>query len=629
MAERRIQLWSESGGHPPEDDLRLYADGELEARTHEDVKTHLEACWTCRVELDKVQQAIADFIEYRNQALNPIVPPPPGNWRSFNLDGASQQTSDSAESIWLRLFRQMGRSVRGLQTRAATYTPLTLRTFAAIGAGAMLAFVVYLLNAERQVTAAELLRRSGDAQINEILSASQPVIHQRFHVIGRRSSQTQTAKIENWNDLNHARFRQIVDSSSLTRELEKVYRDNHLDWRRPLSTISFLEWRNSVQERRETVDRAEIDGRKAFILKTIVVAQVAGGSLFEASLAVSATDWRPFRLTLAVRDPDGERRYELLQDAVEIVSLAGVDPSIFSPPPAAAIAPPAMHSAPPEQPAPSASPTPVSADVALEIEALSLLATVGADSGEALNVARTAQGSLIIDGVVENEARKAEIRRALEKLLSNPVVHLEILTAAEAVARAAPPTTEVVEIDSGDGIKKQAPMFAVLLRRLSNEGTDSAGRAREYSDRVLNHSREAGRYAWALKRMAQRFPAAEFQRLDPASKSKLQTMLQRNAASLGREISLLRESLRPVFFAGDSTSAIDETPIEQNDAALYGVVDELFTATLRQDRIMRASFSVSNEPDLTDEFLSPDYWRSLSKIQRLAGQIQKQIQKEN
>src|SRR5947207_380738 len=75
---------SGNNGHPSEDELLLYVDGELEAKATNHVRNHLEACWSCRVRTEKIEETISSFIDYRNQVLKPLVEQPPHGWRGFD-----------------------------------------------------------------------------------------------------------------------------------------------------------------------------------------------------------------------------------------------------------------------------------------------------------------------------------------------------------------------------------------------------------------------------------------------------------------------------------------------------------------------------------------------------------------
>ena len=45
--------------HPDHGQLLLYLDGELVGRKAKQIRTHLEACWQCRTELQALETTIA------------------------------------------------------------------------------------------------------------------------------------------------------------------------------------------------------------------------------------------------------------------------------------------------------------------------------------------------------------------------------------------------------------------------------------------------------------------------------------------------------------------------------------------------------------------------------------------
>src|SRR3984893_585145 len=66
--------------HCEDGELLQYADGELPTRAAGEVRSHLEACWQCRVELEDVQQTVAECVRYRKDILQLHLPPPPAPW---------------------------------------------------------------------------------------------------------------------------------------------------------------------------------------------------------------------------------------------------------------------------------------------------------------------------------------------------------------------------------------------------------------------------------------------------------------------------------------------------------------------------------------------------------------------
>jgi anti-sigma factor RsiW len=69
--------------HLSEEQLLMFVDGELSSKQVSKVREHLETCWTCRAELEKVEETISLFVEFRKKVQTPLNPPPPNNWSNF------------------------------------------------------------------------------------------------------------------------------------------------------------------------------------------------------------------------------------------------------------------------------------------------------------------------------------------------------------------------------------------------------------------------------------------------------------------------------------------------------------------------------------------------------------------
>ncbi len=85
--------------HPEEEQLLRYSDGELPARASSEVRSHLEACWQCRANLEELEQTVGACVRYRSTVLQRHLPAPPAPWtdiyRSF---GEIDATFDQPES---------------------------------------------------------------------------------------------------------------------------------------------------------------------------------------------------------------------------------------------------------------------------------------------------------------------------------------------------------------------------------------------------------------------------------------------------------------------------------------------------------------------------------------------------
>ncbi len=61
--------------HPSDQQLLLFADGELPPRRADEIRAHLRACWDCRSRMAETESVIADFMQVHRRTLDPQVPP--------------------------------------------------------------------------------------------------------------------------------------------------------------------------------------------------------------------------------------------------------------------------------------------------------------------------------------------------------------------------------------------------------------------------------------------------------------------------------------------------------------------------------------------------------------------------
>jgi hypothetical protein len=64
--------------HPSDEQLLLEVEGELSGNDQEALRSHLDACWTCRARRREIENSIADFIRVHQRELNAPLPPVAG-----------------------------------------------------------------------------------------------------------------------------------------------------------------------------------------------------------------------------------------------------------------------------------------------------------------------------------------------------------------------------------------------------------------------------------------------------------------------------------------------------------------------------------------------------------------------
>lgn len=68
----------EENTHLSDETLLLFADGETRAREQAAIAQHLSACWSCRLRMRELEDAIADAARVHRQIAHPPLPPPEG-----------------------------------------------------------------------------------------------------------------------------------------------------------------------------------------------------------------------------------------------------------------------------------------------------------------------------------------------------------------------------------------------------------------------------------------------------------------------------------------------------------------------------------------------------------------------
>src|SRR6185369_12536695 len=232
---------------------------------------------------------------------------------------------------------------------------------------------------------------------------------------------------EIWNDTVNSRVKLVASGENIRpgtqppeiTNLRAILQANGMNEHRPLSAASYRSWSDSLTSKTEDVVRGtNLSGSEVFTIKTVPMQPIALGRIVEARLALRADDYHPTELYLRAKTVEGEQEFELTESDFDVVSLKDIDPAIFSDPATTEVAstvgttPKVDSSAiPAESPGetktneqPEAKMPAATTDD--EVEVLDLLNKVGADISEQLNVTRTADGHLLVEGLVETSKRK-------------------------------------------------------------------------------------------------------------------------------------------------------------------------------------------------------------------------------
>jgi DNA-directed RNA polymerase specialized sigma24 family protein len=271
-------------------------------------------------------------------------------------------------------------------------------------------------------------------------------------------------------------------------------------------------------------------------------------------------------------------------------------------------------------PSPSIPFTPSPNLAALEVEALSLLAQGGDHVGEQVSVTRATDGRLSIEGLVEADARKAEILRLLAQLKQNPAVRIEIKTMAEALRETKPRPPGAVTVREYTATENEFLAAAELRLYFAGEGGQAEERVRQYARHMAEHANQTMLHAAELRRLTKRFTVDELRALDTAGRARWLALIRERARSLAGQLDRLGDELRPIFFT--SASGVETSQEVAGDEALLRASEQLYGQCATVDRYLRAAFTVPTgtaPENLT--ISSPQFWRALTSAEALAARI--------
>src|SRR4029077_14720089 len=98
--------------HVSDQELLLLEDGELSLSRSTEIRSHLEACWSCRTRVKEIEDTIVDFVHVHHSEFDPQLPPLAGP-RALLKARLADETSFSRKATWF------GGFLPGFPVRAA------------------------------------------------------------------------------------------------------------------------------------------------------------------------------------------------------------------------------------------------------------------------------------------------------------------------------------------------------------------------------------------------------------------------------------------------------------------------------------------------------------------------------
>ena len=177
--------------------------------------------------------------------------------------------------------------------------------------------------------------------------------------------------------------------------------------------------------------------------------------------------------------------------------------------------------------------------VAAEIDADYLLHRAGACLGESLEARRTPEGAIVVAGVVETTARRAELETTLAGI---PGIRFDLKAAEEA------PLPAFADLPAPSVTVKpvEMPLRDLLEARFRNEPQPARAIA-TFAGRAAELAMGARAEAWALRRLGEKYPAAKTAGLRTDTRRLLEEMIREHGAATRRQSAALLRHLATVL----------------------------------------------------------------------------------
>jgi len=228
---------------------------------------------------------------------------------------------------------------------------------------------------------------------------------------------------------------------------------------------------------------------------------------------------------------------------------------------------------------------------------------------------------LQITGVVDSEARKAEIVEALASLKTNPFVKIHLDTVTERTSSTSRRAVRVIE-QSFENTPDQIAVDQDLRKYLSklDNVPDIDAATRDFSSRVLTNAYRALFQAIELKRLTSSFANSELQAVAPQSRVKWLQMIREHSLGLENETRTLRQQIKPLFFAGEIEASRENPDRILNDRELDRTIERVHRLALLNNEIVRNAFTI-NSHSSNETVKSIEFWRTLIEAEQLAERI--------
>jgi hypothetical protein len=382
---------------------------------------------------------------------------------------------------------------------------------------------------------------------------------------------------------------------------------------------AFTQWRSSISRKPEGETVAVVNlasGDKAYRIRTESAGAGSEHGIQAIEIVVREKDWHAVSENLVVAERRGSSTYEIAELDYKILPLNALSGNFWG------------ENSDVTSGVVSDSPSVHSINMGeLLIDALSRLDHVNALTQEQLTVKPQPNQCLLIEGVVTNENRKAQILSALGPLANDSSVKINIDTAASGSKSHSGVLSKPLQVQSV-GITSDGSTGNPDVRRYLQVEKQLSGSALEqaldhFTTIAVDHSIQAQLHSLALSQIANAVLPSEQSALGLQATQEWRSMMVRHAEQIEQNTASLRDQLAPLF--KDSADKGGSASFLVPGASLQSEASRLAEITSKNNDILWNAFSVNTTDAANRALADPSYKRSLDAELQLAAAIRHQV----
>ncbi len=562
--------------HLQQETLLLHMDGELSKSGQREAAEHLQSCWSCQVEFDRLGQDIAIILDAQNELFGPSLPSPPKPWP--RLEPRLEAARTRSLPFWKRPLPFAAWKFKVPVVYIATAFSLL--------------FVGFLIWAPlTAVSAKEVLKRAMASDAARQSFTSKQVLRQRVRVkkTSRASVGERTAGLVSWKSARSTYWDLGIDPVSA--DLFERYKSIGLQSALPLSASAMDSWvKQAHAEPTATAEGSDI------VVQVASNAEGQASGLEQVRFQVQKRDWHMDQMTLSFADAT----FQISEEDSSVLDSQDVPRAIL------AVLQPATIGAPvigaPRSG--TAKGTPANLDD-LEMSVRYELHRIGADLGEGIEITPRPPDQLAVNLASASPRTKEQVAALFGTI---PGIKLEF--------QAPPTTTNSTVIPRADQ-PQQAPDDR-LAQYFGGVAVEE-----NYTRSVLQTTTDVLAHWYALRELAVRWPSEKDGQLSEDAKAKLTVMLRDHTNQLQTETSGLKKDLE-VLLKDLSQPASNQTAIVSGANWQHSSSSGL-EAALRVDRVLRSLLTTSDAPMSLDEAL-PKLHQSAIDLELAIGELKGALQ---